>query len=218
VDRGKLCEQRPTRGHFPRFSPFHGPFHGQWNVAEQALNRQPCPPLRASDPALRTQLSTRNPRLSSLSCCPLTVSAAHSRSASGSHSLSRLLPILPSRELGTRDAFQLRTHAHDDEDGWTIVLSPPAAAAASPPPLGSATPAVHHARDAEGVSARLRADVTIAFADAFSLGALDDAFAPNQIRVLMLHSTGVQRPVLAADTSPALAAPVHDEIDGDGSD
>jgi hypothetical protein len=54
---------------------------------------------------------------------------------------------------------------------------------------------VHHAWDAEGESARLRADATIAFADAFSLGALDDAFevrlTPNQICVLMLHSTGV---------------------------
>jgi hypothetical protein len=96
------------------------------------------------------------------------------RFASGSHSLSRLLPILPSRELGTRDAFSLRTHAHDNNDGWTIAFSLPAAA--RPLPLRSATPAVHHPWDAEGVSGRLRADVAIAFADAFSLGALDDEF------------------------------------------
>jgi hypothetical protein len=55
---------------------------------------------------------------------------------------------------------------------------------------------------------RLRADVAIAFADTFSLGALNNAlkvrFTPNSIRVLILHSI-------------ALAAPVHDAMDGDGS-
>jgi hypothetical protein len=126
-----------------------------------------------------------------LYCSPLFF-ASYPRYASGSRSLSRLLPILPSRELGTRDAFQLRTHAHDNDDDWKITLSHPAAA--SPMPARSATP-VHHAWGVEDVSGRLCADIAITFADVLSLSALDLVFAArlphDQIPVRILRSGGV---------------------------
>jgi hypothetical protein len=144
-----------------------------------AFGTQHRPPLRAPDRALRARSSTHIPRLS-LVLLFGRLRRAHALRL-GFTLVGRLLPTPPSRELGTRDALSLRTHAHDDEDGWTIALSLPAAA--SPLPLRSATPVVHHAWDAEGVFARLRADVAFALAHAFTFGALEDAFevrfAPN---------------------------------------
>jgi hypothetical protein len=82
---------------------------------------------------------------------------------------------------------------------------------------------VHHAWGAEGLSDRLRADATIAFVDMFSLGALDVAFyvrlARDEICVCILPFARIATsPVLAADTSPILAAPVDDAMNEKGSD
>jgi hypothetical protein len=102
-----------------------------------------------------------------------SVSATHTRSASGSHSLSQLLSSFLGLELDTLDAFELHRPAHDDDVDWDIALSLPAAA--SPLPSRSATPK-HHAWGAQGVSSRLCANVAIASVDVFRLGALDIAF------------------------------------------
>jgi hypothetical protein len=82
---------------------------------------------------------------------------------------------------------------------------------------------VHHAWSGEGLSDRLRADATVAFVDMFSLGALDVAFqvrlAHDEICVRILPFARIATsPVLAADTSPVLAAPIDHAMDEDGSD
>jgi hypothetical protein len=79
----------------------------------------------------------------------------------------------PGRKLDTLDAFEFHKPTHDDDGDGEMAPSLPAAT--SPLPSQSATPAVHHAWGAEGLSDRLRADATIAFVDMFSLGALDVA-------------------------------------------
>jgi hypothetical protein len=145
------------------------------------------------------------------------VSATHTRSASGSHLLSQLLPSFPGFELDTLDAFKVHKPAHEDDTNWDIALSLPAAA--SPLPSRSTTRR-HHAWGAEGLSDRLRADATIAFEDMFSLGALDVPFtvrlAHDEICVRILPFASIATlPVLAADTSPVLAALVDHAMDED---
>jgi hypothetical protein len=106
---------------------------------------------------------------------PSVESAPHTRFASRSHLLSQLLPSFLGLELDTLDAFELHKPAHDDDGDWDIALSLPAAASPLPSRSPIATPAVHHAWDAEGLSDRLRADVAIESVDMYSLGALDSA-------------------------------------------
>jgi hypothetical protein len=139
-----------------------------FSCASSARSR-PCS-LRGS---LVTSIHSK-PHLRSHFSLSLSVSVSHSHSASGSHSLSQLLPRFLGLELDTLDAFGIHRPAHDDDGDLNIALSLPAAASSLP--SRSATPAVHHAWGAEGLSDRLRADATIAFVDMFSLGALNVAF------------------------------------------